>query len=66
MREILFDRFFDLLEVNIVAAVIIIVLCIFAGKLRKRYGAGLMKIIWVLLAVRLLIPFNFSMVPLAG
>ncbi|MDE7200602.1 MAG: M56 family metallopeptidase [Lachnospiraceae bacterium] len=25
-----------------------------------------MKIIWVLLAVRLLIPFNFSMVPLAG
>ncbi|MDE7415756.1 MAG: M56 family metallopeptidase [Lachnospiraceae bacterium] len=66
MREILVDLFFNLLEVNIVAAVIIIILCLFAGKLRKRYGAGWMKMVWILLAVRLLIPYNFSIVPLAG
>lgn len=66
MRKILVDLFFDLLEVNIVAAVIIIVLSIFAGRLRKRYGAGWMKIIWILLAVRLLVPYNFSIMPLAG
>ena len=66
MREILVSLFLDLLEVNIVAAVIILFLNFFAGKFRKRYGAGWMKIIWILLAVRLLIPYNFSIVPLAG
>ena len=66
MWEILVSLFLDLLEVNIVAAVIILFLNFFAGKFRKRYGAGWMKIIWILLAVRLLIPYNFSIVPLAG
>lgn len=66
MREVLAGLFFDLLEVNIVSAVIILFLSFFAKKLRKRYGAGWMKIIWILLAVRLLIPYNFSIVPLAG
>lgn len=66
MRELLVSLFLDLLEVNIVAAVIILFLKFFAGKFRKRYGAGWMKIIWILLAVRLLIPYNFSIVPLAG
>ncbi|MDE7275090.1 MAG: M56 family metallopeptidase [Lachnospiraceae bacterium] len=66
MHGILVELFLDLLEVNIVAAVIIIVLGLFAGKLRKRYGAGWMKAVWILLAVRLLIPYNFSIMSLAG
>lgn len=53
--------FFDILEVNIVAAVAIIILCTFADKLRRRYGAGWMKLAWILLAVRLLIPYNLSL-----
>lgn len=66
MREILTNLFLDLLEVNIVAAVVILSLSFLGGKLRKRYGSGWMKIMWILLAVRLLIPYNFSIVPLAG
>ena len=38
MWEILVSLFLDLLEVNIVAAVIILFLNFFAGKFRKRYG----------------------------
>lgn len=52
---------FDILETNIAAAIGIALLCLLAGKLRRRYGAGWMKLAWVLLAVRLLIPYNFSM-----
>ena len=66
MREILTNLFLDLLEVNVVAAVVILFLSFLGGKLRKRYGSGWMKIMWILLAVRLLIPYNFSIVPLAG
>ncbi len=51
---------FDILEMNIVVSVGITLLCLFAGKLRRRYGAGWMKMAWLLLAVRLLIPYNFS------
>lgn len=53
--------FFDVLEINIAVSVIILVLCVFAGKLRNRYGAQWMKLVWLLLAVRLLIPYNFSL-----
>lgn len=66
MWKILTNLFLDLLEVNIVAAVVILFLSVFGRKLRKRYGSGWMKVIWILLAVRLLIPYNFSIVPLAG
>lgn len=52
---------FDMLEVNIAMAVIIPFLCLLAGKLRKRYGAVWMKWVWFLLAVRLVIPYNFSL-----
>lgn len=51
---------FDILEINIVVSVGIAFLCLLAGKLRRRYGAGWMKLAWLLLAVRLLIPYNFS------
>lgn len=53
--------FFDILEINIVAAIAITLLCILADKLRGRYGAGWMKLAWMLLAVRMLIPYNFSL-----
>lgn len=53
--------FFDILEVNIVAGIAIILLGIFADKLRGRYGAGWMKLAWLLLAVRLMIPYHLSL-----
>ena len=53
--------FFDLLEVNIASSVILLVLCFGAEKLRKRYGASWMKLVWLLLAFRLIVPYNFSL-----
>ena len=52
--------FFDILEINIAAAIAITLLCIFADRLRRRYGAGWMKLAWMLLTVRMLIFYNFS------
>ena len=57
MRRILFD----ILEVNIAVSIVIVLVCLLEGKLRKRYGAGWLKIVWCVLAVRLLIPYNFSL-----
>ncbi len=53
--------FFDVIEVNIGISVIILLVCLLERKFRKRYGAGWLKMVWVLLAVRLLIPYNFSL-----
>ena len=55
--------FFDVLEINIVVSVIFLFLFLFSEKLRKRYGAGWMKLVWVLLVLRLVIPYNFSLQP---
>ncbi len=60
IQNIMGRMIFDILEMNIVVSVGITLLCLFAGKLRRRYGAGWMKMAWLLLAVRLLIPYNFS------
>ncbi|MCM1145892.1 MAG: M56 family metallopeptidase [Clostridium sp.] len=49
------------MEINIGAAVVISILLLCADKLRKRYGAVWMKTVWLLLAVRLAIPYNFSL-----
>ena len=57
MRSVLFD----VLEINIVAALVIAILCLLAGKLRKNYGATWLKIMWLVLIVRMLIPYNFSL-----
>ena len=57
MRNILFD----VLEINIVMALVIVLLRLFAGKIRKRYGAIWLKLMWIVLMVRLLIPYNFSL-----
>lgn len=37
------------------------VVFLLSGRLRKRYGAGWLKPVWFLLALRLLIPYNFSL-----
>lgn len=52
---------FDVLEINIAVSIIIIILYLSAGKLRARYGAAWMKMVWLILVVRLLIPYNFSL-----
>ncbi|MBQ7833966.1 MAG: M56 family metallopeptidase [Lachnospiraceae bacterium] len=57
MRSVLFD----VLEINIVAALVIVILCLLAGKLRKNYGAAWLKIMWLVIIVRMLIPYNFSL-----
>ena len=57
MRNILFD----VLEINIVMALVIVLLRLFAGEIRKRYGAMWLKLMWIVLMVRLLIPYNFSL-----
>ncbi len=57
MRRILFD----ILEVNIAVSIVIVLVCLLEEKLRKRYGASWLKIVWFVLAVRLLIPYNFSL-----
>ncbi len=56
MREI----FWDVLEINIVVSVVFCFLLLFSNSLRRRYGARWMKLVWVFLAVRLVIPYNFS------
>lgn len=57
MRRVLFD----VLEINIAVSLVILLVCLFEKKLCKRYGAGCLKIVWVILAIRLLIPYNFSL-----
>lgn len=53
--------FLDVLEINIVVSCAIIILGIFSEPVRRRFGAKWMKAIWLILAVRLLIPYNFSL-----
>lgn len=53
--------FLDVLEINIVVSCAILILGIMAEPIRKRFGAKWMKALWLILAVRLLIPYNFSL-----
>ncbi|MCM1127369.1 MAG: M56 family metallopeptidase [Lachnospiraceae bacterium] len=57
MREL----FLNVIEINIAVSIVFLAVCVLKGKLRKRYGAGWLKMVWLLLAVRLLIPVNFSL-----
>lgn len=52
--------FYDILEINIVVSILILLLCVTGRGLRRRYGAGWRKAIWLILAVRLLIPYHYS------
>lgn len=57
MRNILFD----VLEINIVIALLILILYFCVKKFREKYGAFWLKMIWLVLVFRLLIPYNFSL-----
>lgn len=52
---------YDVLEINIAVTIVILLLCLLAEKLRKRYGARWLRLAWMLLALRLVIPYNFSL-----
>ena len=52
---------FDILEINIVVSVVILLVVPATEFLRKRYGARWLRVVWIILAVRLLIPYNFSL-----
>lgn len=53
--------FFNIIEINLVVSAIFLVVFLLSGRLRRRYGAGWLKLVWFLLALRLLIPYNFSL-----
>lgn len=53
--------FYDVLEINIAVSVIILMLFLLSEKLRKRYGAAWMRTVWILVAVRMMIPYNYSL-----
>lgn len=52
---------YDVLEINIAVTIVILLLCLLAEKLRKTYGARWLRLAWALLAVRLVLPYNFSL-----
>lgn len=56
MRELLTD----ILEINVILLPIVLLLCIFGNSIRKRYGARCLRILWILVLIRWLIPINMS------
>lgn len=59
---VLINRLLDLLEVSIATSFLILPLCLASGIINRRYGAKWKYYIWLLLAVRLMIPFNLPVV----
>lgn len=52
--------FFDILEMTVAASIIILMIDLCLPKLDRKYGLGWRKAFWILLGIRLLIPYNFS------
>lgn len=52
--------FLDVLEMNLAITPVILLLGLFSGKIRSRYGARWMKGIWFFVALRLAVPYNFA------
>lgn len=55
------NLFLDILEINLVMTPVILLLILFSGRLRRTYGAKRLKALWILLAVRLAIPYNYTL-----
>ncbi len=55
----LISVFFDILEINIAVSVVVLLAALLMPKL-KNYRVGWRKWFWILLGIRLLIPYNFS------
>ena len=56
------DTLLRLLEVSIATSFLILPLCLASRKINRRYGAKWKYYIWLLLAVRLMIPVNLPAV----
>ncbi len=52
--------FFDVLEMNIAASLIVLLLAVLGPRLDKSFRCGWRKAFWIAAGVRLLIPYNFS------
>ena len=55
------NLFLDILEINLAMTPVILLLILFSGRLRRTYGAKRLKVLWILLAVRLVIPYNYTL-----
>lgn len=53
--------FFDVLEISIIVSLIVLLIVILLPVIEKRYGFRWRKFLWLVLAVRLLVPYNFSL-----
>lgn len=53
--------FTNVLEISIVTGIIILIIAKSFPKLQKRYTVRFRKILWMILAVRLLIPYNYTL-----
>lgn len=53
--------FFNTIEITLYTSVIILLLMVFSKVTDKRYGAGWRYFIWLLLAIRMLIPMNITL-----
>lgn len=52
--------FFDILEMNLAVSAVVLLTAALMPKLDRRYGIGWRKAFWIVIGVRLLIPYNFS------
>lgn len=53
--------FFTFLEVSIVVSIIVVITFFCLSFIDKRYGFKWRKILWIILAVRLLVPYTFTL-----
>lgn len=54
------DIFSDVLEITVYSSIIIILLLLLERFVKKRYGVKWRYFIWLIIAIRLIIPVNFS------
>lgn len=54
------NLFFHVLEVSITVSVVVLLAAVLLPVIERRYGFRWRKILWMILAVRLLIPYNFT------
>lgn len=52
--------FFDVLEMNLAVSIVIMLVAFLMPKLDKSYRIGWRKVFWIVIGIRLLIPYNFS------
>ena len=53
--------FYDLTEISIAVSFVILLACAASKWMSKTYGRRFRKILWLVLAIRLLIPWNYTL-----